>query len=163
SFQQALGPFLIDKGLPFAEVLSAAEVEQAFTAEGITFGATKQSVFTPALILWAFLSQALSKAKPCRDAVARVLALLVALHRKPPRNLDSVSRSRVRCCFCRWRRETSWTWPWDPTRARRRARPPCSGNSWTVWTQATSSWRIVTTAATGRWPWRRHAAWMWCF
>jgi putative transposase len=95
SFEQAMGPFLTDEGLPFAEVLSAAEVEQAFADEGVTFGATKNSVFTPTLILWAFLSQALSKGKTCRDAVARVLALLLALGRNAC-SLDTAAYCRAR-------------------------------------------------------------------
>ncbi len=78
SFEQALAAFHHDEGLPFAAVLPAAVVEQAFVDEGVTFGATKKSVFTPALTLWAFLSQVLEDDKSCRAAVARVLALLVS-------------------------------------------------------------------------------------
>ena len=95
SFQQALGPFLTGQGLPFAEVLSPAEVEQAFADEGVAFGTTKNSVFTPALTLWAFLSQAVSKAKACRDAVLRVVVLLIALHRDPC-SLDTGDYCRAR-------------------------------------------------------------------
>lgn len=78
SFAQALAPFLHDDGLPFAKVLPAAVVEQAFADEGVAFGATKKSVFTPALTLWTFLSQVLEDDKSCRGAVTRVLALRVA-------------------------------------------------------------------------------------
>jgi putative transposase len=83
SFDHALAPFLCDPGLPFAQVLSAAEVERAFADEGVTFGATKKSVFTPAVTLWAFLSQVLDKEKSCRAAVLRVATLLLALERGP--------------------------------------------------------------------------------
>jgi hypothetical protein len=83
SFEQALAPFLTAEGLPFADVLPAAEVAQAFADEGVTFGATAKSVFTPALTLWAFLSQVVEEAKSCRAAVLRVMALLVALGRRP--------------------------------------------------------------------------------
>jgi hypothetical protein len=82
-FEQALGPFLIDPGLPFAQVLSAEDVEQAFADEGVDFGTRQGSVFTPALTLWAFLSQVLEAEKACRSAVLRVMTLLVALGRKP--------------------------------------------------------------------------------
>ena len=101
SFQQALGPFLTGQGLPFAEVLSPAEVEQAFADEGVAFGATKNSVFTPALTLWAFLSQAVSKAKACRDAVLRVVVLLIALHRDPC-SLDTGDYCRARASCPPW-------------------------------------------------------------
>jgi hypothetical protein len=83
SFARVLAPFLTDDGLPFAEVLSADEVEAAFTAEGVTFGTAAQAVFTPVLTLWAFLSQVVCKDKSCRAAVSRVLVLLVALERGP--------------------------------------------------------------------------------
>jgi len=74
AFEQALAPFLCDDGLPFASVLPAAVVEQAFVDANVTFGATASSVFTPALTLWAFLSQVLEADKSCRAAVTRVLA-----------------------------------------------------------------------------------------
>jgi hypothetical protein len=95
SFAGALAPFLCDPGLPFAEVLPAAEVEQAFADEGLTFGSTKQSVFTPALTLWAFLSQVLNKDKCCRAAVLRVFTLLLALARGPC-SLDTAAYCRAR-------------------------------------------------------------------
>jgi putative transposase len=83
SFEQTLAPFLTDDGLPFADVLSAEDVEAAFTAEQVDFGKARHSVFTPALTLWAFLSQVLGKDKSCRAAVSRVLVLLVARERGP--------------------------------------------------------------------------------
>ena len=83
SFEQALAPFHVDEGLPFAQVLPAAVVEQAFADAGVAFGATRKSVFTPALTLWAFLSQVLEEDKSCRAAVSRVLAFLVALGEAP--------------------------------------------------------------------------------
>jgi hypothetical protein len=83
SFDRALAPFLSDTGLPFADVLSAQEVEAAFTAEGVDFGQAARTVFTPALTLWAFLSQVVCKEKSCRGAVLRVLTLLLALERGP--------------------------------------------------------------------------------
>jgi putative transposase len=83
SFAQALASFHLDAGLPFAQVLPAAVVEEAFGDAGVAFGATPKSVFTPALTLWAFLSQALEDDKSCRAAVGRVLAFLVASGQAP--------------------------------------------------------------------------------
>lgn len=78
SFEQALAPFLQEEGLPFAQVLPADVVDQAFADTGVAFGATRKSVFTPALTLWAFLSQVLEDDKSCRAAVLKVLALRLA-------------------------------------------------------------------------------------
>ena len=82
-FAQALAPFLVDDGLPFDSVLPAAVVERAFADAGVTFGATKKSVFTPALTLWAFLSQVVENDQSCRAAVGRVLAFRVANGQTP--------------------------------------------------------------------------------
>jgi putative transposase len=77
-FAQALAPFLNAPGLPFAGVVTAEEVAQAFAEAGATFGATPNAVFTPALTLWAFLSQVLNDDKSCRAAVLRVAAFRMA-------------------------------------------------------------------------------------
>jgi putative transposase len=83
SFQDTLAPFLQSEGLPFADVLTAADIQEAFDDEGASFGRGARAVFTPALILWAFLSQVLSTDKSCRAAVLRILTLLVTLERGP--------------------------------------------------------------------------------
>jgi putative transposase len=82
-FEQACAPFFNDPGLPFAHVLPATEIEQAFAEAGVHLGASKRSVFTPALTLWAWLSQVVDPAKSCTAAVLRVSALLLALGRGP--------------------------------------------------------------------------------
>ena len=82
-FQAALAPFLTDDGLPFADALPADEVEQACREEGVHFGASSRSVYTPAVTLWAFLSQVLAADRSCRAAALRVLVLVVALERGP--------------------------------------------------------------------------------
>jgi putative transposase len=83
SFEQSLAPFLLEEALPFADVLPAAVVEQALVEEDVVFGETEESVFTPPVMLWAWLSQVLEEDKSCRAAVSRVLALRVALGQKP--------------------------------------------------------------------------------
>ena len=83
SFAQALAAFHNEPGLPFATVLPAGVVEQAFADEEVFFGDTPRSIFTPALTLWAFLSQVLEDDKSCRAAVSRVLALRVATGQEP--------------------------------------------------------------------------------
>ena len=83
SLEQALAPFLQAQGLPFAAVLPTAVVEQAILNEEVNFGDTEESVFTPAITLWAFLSQVLEEDKSCRAAVSRVQALRLALGQEP--------------------------------------------------------------------------------
>jgi putative transposase len=95
SFRGTLAPFLQDEGLPFAEVLTAADVQEACDLEGVSFARAKRSVFTPALVVWTFLSQVLGKDKSCRAAVLRVLVLLVALERGPC-STDTAAYCRAR-------------------------------------------------------------------
>ena len=66
-FQHTLASFLQAEGLPLAEVLTAADLEQAFADEQVSFGQTKRSFWTPALTLWAFLWQVLSADPSCRQ------------------------------------------------------------------------------------------------
>jgi putative transposase len=79
AFQAVLAPFLQDDGLPFADVLSAQDIQDACDAEGVSFGRLARSIFTPALVIWTFLSQVLGKDKSCRAAVLRVMVLLLGL------------------------------------------------------------------------------------
>jgi len=95
SFEKALAPFLGSDGLPFADVLPTAAVEQAFAEEEVDFGDTDQAVFTPAVMLWAFLSQVLENDKSCRAAVQRIMALLVASGQQPC-SLDTAAYCRAR-------------------------------------------------------------------
>src|SRR4051812_1871054 len=81
SFQAALAPFLQADGLPFADVLTAEDIQGACADTGTSFGASADAVFTPAVVLWAFLHQVLCPDKSCRAAVARIAVLLVALAR----------------------------------------------------------------------------------
>jgi putative transposase len=83
SFEAALAPFLTEDGLPFADVLPAEQVRQACDAEGVHFGSSDRSVYNPAVILWAFLSQVLGTDKSCRAAALRLLVLAVVLQRGP--------------------------------------------------------------------------------
>ena len=69
-------------GLAFADVLPADRVETALREEGACW---RHKVYTPLVILWAFLSQVASPDGCCRAAVARVLAWLVGQGRRPCR------------------------------------------------------------------------------
>jgi putative transposase len=80
-FRLVLSSFMQRDDLPFAEVLPEAMIEQAFADADADFAREDDDVYTPALTLWAFLSQALGKAelRSCRMAVARVSVLLMSL------------------------------------------------------------------------------------
>ena len=94
SFQHTLAPFLQADGLPFADVLTADDVQQACADEQVSFGHTARSFWTPALTLWAFLSQALGADKSCRQAVASVVVYLALSC--PPDDLDTAAYCRAR-------------------------------------------------------------------
>jgi putative transposase len=65
--------------LPFANVLTTERLAEVFEAEGVDFGDsdTPDVVYTPAMTLWAFLSQMLftGEQRSCQAAVARVAAV----------------------------------------------------------------------------------------
>ena len=84
-FSLVLRSFLQHRGLPFAQALPEETIQQAFDDEGVSFGQGEGDVYTPALTLWAFLSQVLFKdeQRSCLAAVARVIVLLVALGKRP--------------------------------------------------------------------------------
>ncbi len=84
-FRLVLLSFLQRPDLPFADVLSEQAIETAFDDEDATFAEDQDAVFTPAVTLWAFLSQVLFKDehRSCVAAVARVAVLLTALARGP--------------------------------------------------------------------------------
>ena len=62
--------FLQHGGLPFTDLLSDKTVEQALTAVGVVCNDT---IYTPLVTLWVFLSQVLSADHSCRGAVARLI------------------------------------------------------------------------------------------
>lgn len=85
-FQLVARSFLLEKGLPLANVLPAAEIERIFRRHDALFGDTYHSVYNTAIVLWAFLSQVLAdgKMRSCAAAVARVCDFLIALGKTPP-------------------------------------------------------------------------------
>jgi putative transposase len=95
SFQASLAPFLTHDGLPFADVLTAQDVQNACADEGLSCQGDAHAIFNPALVLWAWLSQVLSTDKSCRAAVMRIIVLLVALERGPC-STDTAAYCRAR-------------------------------------------------------------------
>ncbi len=70
--------------LPLTEVVDPDRLQQVFTEHGVSFGQEPDAVYTPALVLWALLSQAFHAAehRSCKAAVARIASLWAALGRR---------------------------------------------------------------------------------
>jgi len=58
-FRLVLASFLQRPGLPFAKALPEEAIQRAFDAEKASFADDQEAVYTPAITLWAFLSQVL--------------------------------------------------------------------------------------------------------
>jgi len=63
--------FARNQGLPFADVLTEANILDVLSEHGVVY---RDRVFSPVTTIWGFLSQVLSDDHSCRDAVARVIA-----------------------------------------------------------------------------------------
>jgi len=98
-FQLLRSSFLQRDGLPFADVLPEEHIQAVFEEEGGQFAQAAEDVYTPAVTLWAFLSQMLFKGeqRSCLAAVSRVVVLLVALGRsRPSDNTGDYCRARAK-------------------------------------------------------------------
>ena len=125
-FRLVLSSFLQHDSLAFAEALPEAKIAQAFAAAGADFAQDDDDVYTPALTLWAFLSQVLCHGalRSCKAAVARVVVLLVSLGRTPcSDNTGAYGRARAKLPVavlsqlttdaadgCEQRLPTAWLW-----------------------------------------------------
>src|SRR5262245_61381320 len=63
--------FACNAGLPFADVLTEANILDVLSEHGVVY---RDRVFSPVTTIWGFRSQVLSDDHSCRDAVARVIA-----------------------------------------------------------------------------------------
>lgn len=90
-----LAPFVQHPELPLGELLSPAEVHQALDQHHVHFGDTAPAVFTPALLLWTWRWQCLSRARSGGAAVLRTSVLLAAL-RLPAWSEDTGTYFRAR-------------------------------------------------------------------
>jgi DDE family transposase len=83
SFRTVLRTFGQDGATPLSALLSAEDIDLACREEGVRFAPASHHVWTPALTVWALLSQCLSDSKSCVAAVARALTLRVGLGLPP--------------------------------------------------------------------------------
>ncbi len=99
-FQLVLSSFLQQEGLPFSSVLSEERIEQVFDEADASFAQDEEDpVYTPAVTLWAFLSQVLFKVeqRSCLAAVSRVMTFLVAIGCKAcSKNTGAYCRARAK-------------------------------------------------------------------
>jgi putative transposase len=109
-FRLILSAFAQQDGLPFAAVLPEASITQAFAEAQADFGQQQGDVYTPALTLWAFLSQVLCSGalRSCRQAVARVIVLLVSVGKEAcSDNTGAYCRARAKLPVAVLRRLTT--------------------------------------------------------
>jgi Transposase DDE domain len=67
--------FARNEGLPFADVLTEANILDVLNDHGVKY---RDRVFNPVTTIWGFLSQVLSEDHSCRDAVSRIIAYRAA-------------------------------------------------------------------------------------
>ena len=97
-FRLVLSSFMQHSDLPFKDALPEETIEQAFEEEGAVFAQDEEDVYTPAITLWAFLSQVLFKdeLRSCAAAVTRVVVLCVALGKSCSDNTGAYCRARAK-------------------------------------------------------------------
>ena len=83
TFSDVLRGFGQDSQLPFGNVLSEQRVLDVAREEGVDFADDPNAVYTPPVVLFAWLAQCISASKSCVAAVARVIVLRVALGLPP--------------------------------------------------------------------------------
>src|SRR5580700_8986464 len=86
--------FARNEGLPFADILTEASIQEVLNEHGVTF---RDRVFSPVTTIWGFLSQVLSEDHSCRDTVSRVIAHRAASGLEPcSPNAASYCNARAR-------------------------------------------------------------------
>jgi putative transposase len=126
SFALIAASFLQDEGLPFADVLSAETIRQAFADQDGLFAQDEENIFSTELVLWAFLAQCLrdGKGAACSAAVADIATYLLQTgQRQPCGDTGDYCRARAKLSLPALRRlvfdsarqledraPTSWLW-----------------------------------------------------
>lgn len=98
-FGVVLTSFLQRPGLPFANALPEDRIQAVFDEQGVAFAQEEDEIYTPAITLWALLSQVLFKEeqRSCVAAVSRVVVLLMTLGQTPPSgNTGAYCRARAK-------------------------------------------------------------------
>jgi putative transposase len=96
-FRAVAEPFLQQEGLPFAEVLNAEDIRQAFVDHDGLFAG--DDIYSTEVVLWAFLAQTLrdKKAAACTQAVHDIRTYQVQVGgRVPSGNTGDYCRARAK-------------------------------------------------------------------
>ena len=81
-------------GLPFAEVLPESEITQLLNEQGVTY---RQVLYTPMVVVWAWISQVLDEDSSLSNAVKRVITWLVVAGEEPAsEDTGAYSKARKR-------------------------------------------------------------------
>ena len=81
----------------FLQALPESRIQALAAEEGVHFGNDPDDVYTPAVTLWALLTQVMSGCKSCTAAVARVLVLMAILGRPiPSANTGAYCKARAK-------------------------------------------------------------------
>jgi hypothetical protein len=88
--------------LPLADVLDSNQWQEIFAAHEIDFGNNEESIYTPAITLWALISQVFFKdeMRSCKAAVGRVASLWAML--------GKIVCSTNTGAYCRARAKITW-------------------------------------------------------
>ena len=78
--------------LPFEQVLPSAVMQQVLEEQGVSY---RQTLYTPIVVVWAWMSQVLDSDKSLSNAVSRVIAWLAAAGEEVP-SADTGGYSKAR-------------------------------------------------------------------
>ena len=80
-------------GLPFEQVLPEEVIQTVLEQQGVEY---RQTLYTPIVTLWAWMSQVLDVDKSLSNAVSRVIAWLTAAATIPSADTGGYSKARKR-------------------------------------------------------------------
>ena len=78
--------------LPFEQVLPEAVMQQVLEEQGVSY---RQTLYTPIVVMWAWMSQVLDSDKSLSNAVSRVIAWLATAGEEVP-SADTGAYSKAR-------------------------------------------------------------------
>lgn len=81
------------KGFPFSDLITKEEITEVVSESWLS----RERVYSPEIVIWSFLSQALEEDKSQQAAVLRVIAFFLAQGKRPPSgNTSGYSQARSR-------------------------------------------------------------------
>lgn len=82
-FNSIMQSFTQGDGLPLRNAIDEELINRIAAEEAMDFGGGPRDIYSTALVLWAFVTQVVSKDQTCLAAVARISAALVASGQEP--------------------------------------------------------------------------------